>query len=604
MTSRTAEAPRVVPEARPVVLEVSPDAVFGTFHDAAPGLEATTAVLLVPPWGWDEVTSYRSRRAWAQRLAADGHPTLRIDLPAAGDSAGDPRDPGRVDAWRAAIHGSAAWLAARDDVTRVATIGLGLGGLLTAAGIAGGAPIDDLVLWAAPDGGRAWFREQRAFAALQTSRVDPGGKPVEPGVPDDWLEVGGFTLSDETIASLQALELGRLLAGCIGRVLLLDRDGMPYGRRLVDALVEGGAEVTEESGAGWSRMVFHPEQYHAPTGAFDAVEAWLRRAAPGSGSSRPAVPPPPTADVLELPHDGVDIRETPIRIREPFGELFGIQAEPIDRRGGDLCAVFLNAGAVRRIGPNRLWVETARRWAARGVPSIRMDLEGIGDADGDPGRYADVGNFYTPEFGAQVSSIVDDLAGRGFGPRFVLVGLCAGAYWAFHTAATDPRIVESVILNPRAMIWDSGLLARREAKKAGQVLEAGAWRRLVRGEIELSRIVDVSRAVAGSAASAARRAPTRLVTRRRTPEAVALVESRLDILRDRETRLVLAFSGDEPVRDELEADGILGQLDRWPNVALIELPASDHTLRPIPAQQAATVLLDAELDRLLGSASA
>src|SRR5207342_1826378 len=111
------------------------------------------------------------------------------------------------------------------------------------------------------------------------------------------------------------------------------------------------------------------------------------------------------------------------------------------------------------------------------------------------------------------------------------------AYWAFHIAAEDDRIVESIILNPRAMIWDDGLLARREAKKVGQVLDTRAWRRLVRGQIAPSRFVDVSRALVGSAASGARRAPARIIGWTRSPDAVAEVEDRLDGLRDRGTRL-------------------------------------------------------------------
>ena len=176
--------------------------------------------------------------------------------------------------------------------------------------------------------------------------------------------------------------------------------------------------------------------------------------------------------------DGVRIRETAIRIEQPFGQLFGVLAEPVDRPRSDVCVIFLNAGAVRRIGPNRLWVEASRRWSARGVPMVRMDLEGIGDADGDPDRYRDVGNFYTAEFGGQVGAIIDDLAGRGFGPRFVLVGLCAGGYWAFHTGAADERVVAALIINPRAMIWDADLLSRREARKVQRLLEPALWTRI------------------------------------------------------------------------------------------------------------------------------
>ena len=78
---------------------------------AADGRGSKTAVLICPPWGWDEVASYRSRRAWAEHLAERGHPTLRIDFPGSGDSAGSPADPGRVEAWTAAVIAATTWLA-------------------------------------------------------------------------------------------------------------------------------------------------------------------------------------------------------------------------------------------------------------------------------------------------------------------------------------------------------------------------------------------------------------------------------------------------------------------------------------------------------------
>ncbi len=293
------------------------------------------------------------------------------------------------------------------------------------------------------------------------------------------------------------------------------------------------------------------------------------------------------------------IRETPIRIDQPFGHIFGVLAEPVDAGRSTACAVFLNAGAVRRTGPNRLWVEASRRWAAAGVPAIRVDLEGIGEADGDPGRYRDVGNFYTAEFGDQVPAILADLEARGLGPRFVLIGLCAGAYWAFNTGAQDRRVVEVIIVNPRAMVWDPDLLTRREARKVGRLRQPDLWRRVLRGEIPPSRMLEISRALAATAARSAARAPGRLRNARSgQPEDPAV--ARLDSLRDHSTRVVLAFSGLEPVYDELAEDGILGQLGRWPNVVLEELPGSDHTLRPLAAQLALHALLERELGLLVG----
>jgi len=58
--------------------------------------------------------------------------------------------------------------------------------------------------------------------------------------------------------------------------------------------------------------------------------------------------------------------------------LSGVLTEPLGSGEGVLCAILLNAGAVRRIGHHRMWVEVARRWAARGVPTLRLDVVGVG----------------------------------------------------------------------------------------------------------------------------------------------------------------------------------------------------------------------------------
>ena len=50
------------------------------------GAARETSVLFVPPFGWDEVCSYRILRAWAGRLAGAGFPVLRLTLPSCGDS--------------------------------------------------------------------------------------------------------------------------------------------------------------------------------------------------------------------------------------------------------------------------------------------------------------------------------------------------------------------------------------------------------------------------------------------------------------------------------------------------------------------------------------
>src|SRR4051812_48548873 len=97
---RASKRPLVtVPASRPVYVGDADSAAFGLFHDAAVGADPGSPVLLLGPFGNADACSYRPRRDWAQRLAAAGDPTLRLDLPGTGDSAGGPRDPRLVARW-------------------------------------------------------------------------------------------------------------------------------------------------------------------------------------------------------------------------------------------------------------------------------------------------------------------------------------------------------------------------------------------------------------------------------------------------------------------------------------------------------------------------
>ena len=419
----------------------------------------------------------------------------------------------RVDAWTAAVVAAATWLTGSTASGRVAVIGLGLGGLITGHAIAAGAPIDELVLWAAPTHGRSILREQRAFGKLQSDRYG-STEGTEETLPDGWREIGGFVQSAGTIAAIQRLDLRGMSLGSLQRVLLLERDGLGVDAGLQRHLAEAGVDVTVAPGPGWGDMCFHPEQYQPPFDVIRRVTDWLGAGAHSTAEPRPArraSPPRSSADgQVSVSVDGVQIRETPLGDGATAGGFFGLVAEPLVPGHADMCAVFLNAGAVRRIGPNRMWVEAARRWAARGIPTVRVDVEGIGDAQGDGAMYSDVGSFYTPDREVQVSAIIDALEARGLGPRFVLIGLCAGAYSAFNTAVADSRIVAALAVNPRLVVWDPAILVRRNAHLVNKVLDRGSWQRLLSGETTPARILAIGRAAAAEAPRAARRYASRL----------------------------------------------------------------------------------------------
>ena len=77
------------PPVRGLYLETSPGADLRPLSPGGRGEPQDVSVLICPPFGWEDFCSYRSRLAWAQALAAErATPTLRIDLPATGDSGG------------------------------------------------------------------------------------------------------------------------------------------------------------------------------------------------------------------------------------------------------------------------------------------------------------------------------------------------------------------------------------------------------------------------------------------------------------------------------------------------------------------------------------
>jgi dienelactone hydrolase len=602
---------------RAFYLDAGAEPIFAMLDEpptsASPG---GAAVLLCPPIGWEDVSSYRPRRDWARELAAAGHPTLRIDLPGSGDSGGDPRDPGRVQSWVSAIGAAVAWLRDASGRPRLAAVGFGLGGIALYGAVAAGAPVDDLVLWGASGRGRGLVREQRAFGRLERSQ-QPGAEPVL--VPDGALMTAGFLLSADTVSDLEQFDVEQLPPPSqVQRALLLERDGIAVDTRLTVTLAGAGAVVETAPGDGFADMLMaEPQDAKLARGVLSTVGAWIAGGDEGSASARPtaeraegaaagaAVAESVTAHdkiVLEGA-DGRGFVETPIYFAAPGGRLFGILAEPLGA-SRDTCLVLLNAGAQRRIGVNRMWVELSRRWAARGVPSLRLDLEAIGDADGESGRFTDVNSFYVPEFVERVREVLDTLQERGVASRFVLIGLCSGAYWALHTALADERVTSALMLNTRVLLWDPELLSRREVERLrGGVVRIDSWRRIISGQTPRSHLWLATVAVLRRLLST----PTRLLAAgkqwlRGPAPAPDEVELLLDRLRDRGQRGLLLFTAEEPVYEELERGGYLTRWDRWPNLVLEaderlrSGSGADHTLRPLWLQQHVHGLLDAALE--------
>lgn len=579
-------------------LRLEPDPVLTFLHLPRTEDRKWTAVLICPPFGWEEMCSYRARRRWAQRLAGAGYPAARFDLPGTGDSAGSPREPDRLDAWTEAVTGTSAWLREQTDSNRLAVIGIGLGGLVACRALSQGAPIDDLILWAVPGRGQKLLRELQAHAAIVAGRTPADAAATPPAAGE--LELTGFHVSSQTGAELEQLILTALPLPA-RRVLLLGRDGLGVDNKLRAHFERAGAEVEVADTSDYGLLMAHPQAASTPSDTIELSTAWLGRAhkTPGGrtldngGSSVGASRAPAAArDSIELRWDGRAIRERPLCLDLGDEQSFGILTEPLAGERSELCAVMLNAGALRHTGPNRAWVEIARRWATRGLPVIRLDLPGIGDGGGEERTLVSDRALYSPESTARVSSAIDRLVGLGLPDRFVVTGLCAGAYGALHCAVADARVRGAFMINLYAWRWDPALVTERATSRALSSLGGRGWRRLARRDVTTAELLERLQSLG----------PSRLRGRSGFPversQQVPL-ELGLDRLRDQGTEALLLLSKGEALYDQLLRQGQLDRLSRWPNVTVELIPSRDHMFRATRLQHHVHDRLDRALERVL-----
>ncbi len=610
---------------RPVYIDQN-DPVFGIYHEAH-GPARDRAVILCPPFGWEDMCSYRGRREWAMSLASDGFSTLRIDFPGSGDSGGGPRDRERLRAWTGALESAAKWLSSTASVNGVAAIGIGLGGLIAYRALVLGAPIDDLVLWGVHSRGRRHVREMMAFAYMEIDQRFPDSEtgPVTREDPDGSLAVAGYVMTSETRRALDQLDLSELDPSPLkaSRVLMLERDSQPVDDRLRSAVESSGAELTVASGNGFAAMMTVELPYAVSAySTFDTASRWLTEGSlpvedtPTASSGFAQGDPQPAhleltvsrsraaEEYAEIKLPGGElVRETPISISHPFGDPFGILAEPVGPRR-DLCAVWLNAGPQRRTGPNRMWVETARRWAAQGVPTFRVDLAGIGDAEGDSEALRDIRSYFVPGYQEQLSLILDTLQARGLPDRFLLGGLCAGGYWGLQAAQADSRVSAVIALNPSYIVYDGGVTkAMDNARGVLQRLrELPTWRRVFRGQVSPSAHLVTLRTLIGGCGHSLLRNLSRLTgAGRGLAGDHGEVAQVFDRLQARNQRTLLIFAGNEWPYVQLLRKGQLSGLERWPRISVqhINVAGNMHTLRPLALQQQAHELVDELLHREL-----
>lgn len=127
----------------------------------------------------------------------------------------------------------------------------------------------------------------------------------------------------------------------------------------------------------------------------------------------------------------------------PNQALVGIVATPDhDAAGRTRAVVMANIGLHHRVGPYRLYVDLARRLAARGLVALRFDLSGLGDSAPRQDTLSDA------ERGASdLREAMDWLETRMGVKEFLIVALCSGVDSAHLAAVRDDRVTGAVFID-------------------------------------------------------------------------------------------------------------------------------------------------------------
>lgn len=571
----------------PVVLGPPQRRLHGFLHVPS-GRSGQTGFVLCNPLGYEAMCTHRTYLALANGLARAGFHALRYDHFGAGDSWGVATGPGLVQSWVEGVELAVAELRARAGVRRVMLFGVRFGAALAAVAGARMGDVDAAILWAPSWSGRGYVRELRAFRLIKSSKLEPLARP------DGGEAIAGYLFDKATLAEMSAVDLLAQKAPIARRVLIVSRDDLVGGEeRLAAHLESTGAQVRLAADAGYSRMMRDAQDSIVPVPTLETMIAWAREAPQAEPTARgpTELPASVSATVNGATETGV-----------LFGEdrrLFGILAEPAQPAASPdrPCVLLLNVGANHHVGPNRMYVVLARELAARGYSSFRFDVAGLGDSLIAPG--ARENRLYSKDSVGDVKAAMSFVAQARGTKRFVLVGLCSGAYLAFHTAVEDQRVCGQVLLNPQTFEWKEGdsleLSARRSYFStrfyARAAMDYRVWLRVARGEVDVRGIAGALRGrvqerIRGGLQTVLARVGGRSV-------AQTEVERAFHALSDRGVESLLVFSFEDGGLDMIATHlGHEGRKMRGRrNFALEIVEGADHTFTPLSSQTALYELL-------------
>ena len=582
--------------------------LFGWLHRPIASESSNTGIVICQPFGYEALCAHRGMRSIAESATRLGIPTLRFDYSGTGDSEDVGFEANQLELWTQDVTSAVAELRRRTAVEQVCLLGLRLGALVAAAIARRCKPVTSLILIAPVLNGQRYVRELKVtnLAGLLTSQPAraSGNQQSEPPDPaSDVMEISGFPLLPATRAALAEVDL--LTAPPPARqVLLLDEKILPTAREWAGNLSAAGVTTTYTAMSGLFKMAMSPPHFsNVPQPMIAAINLWLHQFRFTGQSINRGVPvvagltaPAMTLNVRGEGSGRPDVVERPIFIASQPA-LFGIVTEPRRTETNGRAVILLNQGANHHIGGSRMSVSFARRWAARGLVVLRLDLAGIGDSAIWPGNADD--SVFPPTALDDIRAAIDLLRNHYDINHVTLGGLCSGAYHALRAAIAGLPIDRVLLVNPVNFFWKKGMnlhevqlaqVVRNPSQYYERIFSSRVLKKLITGRVDLARIVRVYLNSLIPFESALRDLARRL--RIRLPVDLG---RELELVAARGVRLVFVFARGDPGVDllKLQAGSSISRMGDLCKVRVID--GGDHNFSLSAARATMERILTDEL---------
>jgi O-antigen/teichoic acid export membrane protein len=565
---------------REAALPIVFSGTYGHFMPEDDGVaKRDIAVLILSPWGYDEMCVRKSLRIFAERLAANGIPSLRFDYPGTGDAIDGTDFSAGLGVWENCARDAAARLKILSHRTRIVLIGQGIGATIAhrIAGTIEG--VEAIAMLAPVFNGRSYLREVGFRAKFIYE--DLGLKDAQRDM--EGVSVAGLRMPDEIAADIRKLNLTDVTPSA-PRYLIVERPVKMSDTSFTGALIAAGAEARQQEYAGYDELMTMPLTAREPMDVIERLVGWIS----GMAAENKTAP----ASERTLPEQmlaGSGFVERPVRFGA-FRHLTGVVCLPDHGPSKGASVLLLTTAYDRQSGWGGTTVNMARELARHGIASLRFDSANIADSPPEPGVPERV--LYSTTQDDDAIAALDVLEYYQPGPMMV-AGRCSGGYVAFRSGLRDKRLSAVVAVNPFVFYWnpaervpeDISIVPRSLNDYGNRFARLETVKRLFAGEVNVraavrNMTVAMWRRLSFRIAPLLMYMPGRHVIAREVKRSFAAYEQ--DSI-----PVTLMYSDADVGLEHLYFHFGAGgrKLTRYRNVRLIFMPETDHNLTPLPARK-------------------